>query len=67
MSWKPEVQTGSDPQWYQNGLAFATVEEAQAYARDLTCRWTAVRDYRVVQSDEPTNYRWTEAGLERMP
>ena len=55
MSWKPEVIADSTGQWVPNGLAFATKAEAEAWARDLAWRWTAVRDYRAVESDQPVN------------
>jgi hypothetical protein len=64
MSWKPEVIADSSGQWVGNGLAFATKKEAEANVRDLSWRWTLVRDTRVVESDQPVNYRWdTEKGL----
>jgi len=37
-------------------LFFATEQEANDYANDLFCRWTAVREKRVVTSEEPANY-----------
>lgn len=58
MNWKPEVKTGSDPKWYGNALVFATKEEAEGNVRDLAGRWFAVVDTRVVESDDPVNYRW---------
>jgi hypothetical protein len=56
MSFAPQVTTGSDPKFYGNALRFATREEAEASAFDLSMRWTAVRDWRVVESDDPVNY-----------
>ena len=64
MSWKPEVQTDDTGQWYGNGLAFETRQEAEANAHNLMMRWTAVRETRAVESAEPVNYRWTADGLE---
>jgi len=59
MSFKPEVQTCNDPgKWYGNALRFATLEEAQANARDLMSRWLLVVDCRAVESPDPVNYRW---------
>jgi hypothetical protein len=64
MSWKPEVQTDNTGQWYGNGLRFATRIEAEAQVIDLMMRWFAVRETRVVETDEPVNYRWdAERGL----
>ena len=49
MAWKPEVQTDSTGKWYQNGLAFATKEEAAQSAHDLMMRWFAVLEYRAAE------------------
>jgi hypothetical protein len=62
MSFKPEVRTGSDPKFYGNNLAFATREEAERSAKDLMSRWMLVVEWRVVESDQPVNYRLDEAG-----
>lgn len=42
-------------QWCGNALRFATRDEAEAYVADLAWRWTAVRDARVVECDDPVN------------
>ena len=57
-SFKCEVQTVScrDTDWTSNALRFATAEEADRYGVDLAMRWTAVRDIRTVESDDPVNY-----------
>ena len=63
-SFKPEVQTvGGGDAWSGNSLRFATREEAEANVSDLYGRWLAVTDTRVVESDDPVNYRWTDEGL----
>lgn len=56
-SWKIEVTTAGDPpgSWSSNALRFADKRIAEAYALDLAMRWTAVRDWRVVESDDPVN------------
>jgi hypothetical protein len=54
-SWKPEVIADASGRWCPNGLAFARKEDAEAYAIDLACRWTAVSDTRVVPSEEEPN------------
>jgi len=36
-----------------NGLTFATVEDAEAYALDLYGRWTMLESWRVVPVDTP--------------
>jgi hypothetical protein len=53
MSYKPEVQVSGN--WERNSLVFATKEEAELAARDLTRRWTLVIDWRAVESNEPVN------------
>ena len=64
MSFKPEVIADSSGKFCGNGLAFATREEAEANARDLASRWMLVTDFRVVESDQPVNYRWVNGRLE---
>ena len=64
MSFKPEVIADSSGQWTGNGLRFATREEAEANVKDLERRWFLVTDTRVVESDDPVNYRWVEGHLE---
>ena len=64
MSFKPEVIADSSGKWTGNALAFATREEAEANVRDLMYRWMAVREVRVVESDEPVNYAWVNGQLE---
>ena len=63
MSFKPEVIADSSGKFCGNGLAFATREEAEANVRDLASRWFLVRETRVVESDEPVNYRWVDGRL----
>ena len=54
MKYKVEVNTAGDPQdaWTSNALTFDTIDEAENYARDLTARWTAVKDWRVVDTTD---------------
>jgi hypothetical protein len=56
MSYRPMVLVGRE--WAGNGVRFATREEAEASARDLSYRWTLVLDYRVDESDDPVNCEW---------
>jgi hypothetical protein len=44
-----EVQADNTGTWAGNGLTFPTVEEAKKYAKDLFCRWTAVREWRILR------------------
>jgi hypothetical protein len=56
MSFKPEVFV--DGQWASNGLAFATMTEAEQYAEDLYSRWTLCTAHQAVESTDPVNYKW---------
>jgi hypothetical protein len=60
MSWKPEVQADSSGKWAGNAVRTETPEEAWRYVYDLQMRWTAVRDVRVVESDDPATARMPE-------
>lgn len=63
MSWKPEVQTDNTGKWYGNALRFPTKEEAEAQVRDLSMRWFAVNETRVVESEDPPNYNYVDGSL----
>jgi hypothetical protein len=52
-SWKAEVIADSSGKWCGNALRFATREGAEVYALDLFSRWTAVKEWRVVESTDP--------------
>ena len=58
MSFRPEVIADSSGQWCGNTLRFATREEAETNVQDLMMRWFAVRETRVVASDDSVNYRY---------
>ena len=62
MSFKPEVIADSSGKWSGNALRFAAKEEARIYVDDLMMRWTAVRDTRVVEVDEPVTARLVRDG-----
>jgi hypothetical protein len=64
MSFKPEVQTDDTGKWYGNALRFATPAEAEAQVAELMMRWTTVRDTRVVECDDPVNYRYVGGRLQ---
>ena len=53
VSFKAEVIADASGEWVGNGLRFARREDAESYARDLASRWTAVREWRVVESKDP--------------
>lgn len=60
-SFKAEVIADNSGTWAGNGLRFATAEEAERYAIDLSHRWTLVREHRVVSSDDPVNSIWSQS------
>ena len=66
MSFKPEVIADPSGKWCGNALRFTTREEAQANVRDLMMRWFAVRETRVVASDDLVNYRYVNGRLESL-
>lgn len=64
MSFKPEVKILGEDAWVGNALRFATQAEAQANVEALRQNWMMVGDVRVIESDDPVNYRWeTGVGL----
>jgi hypothetical protein len=63
VSFKPEVKTSSIEDWAGNACRFATRKEAEEYVFDLSMRWTSVREFRVVESDDPVSCDWTLAGV----
>lgn len=58
MSFAPEVIADNTGKWYGNALRFATRQEAEQNAVDLSMRWFAVRDTRAVESTDPVNYSY---------
>jgi hypothetical protein len=64
MSWKVEVVVDDSGEWEADPLRFRTEQEALAYARDLEFRWSAVRDKRVVKSDDPVDHDWAKRGVQ---
>ena len=66
MSFKPEVMVAGGNEWAGNALCFATREEAQANVEGLAQRWTLVVDFRVVESDDPVNYRFVDGQTVRI-
>ena len=61
MSWAPEVIADSSGKFVGNALRFATEAEALASAKDLSERWTAVREFRAAESDDPVTHRFDAA------
>jgi hypothetical protein len=48
-------------------MRFATEQEARRWAGDLMMRWTAVRDFRAVESPDPVNYRIVDDKVVSVP
>jgi len=68
MSFKVEVLVAGEKEWATNALRFATEDEAKGYGADLWRRWLAVKEWRVVASDEPVNCMFSsERGLIFLP
>jgi hypothetical protein len=65
-SYKAEVIADSSGKFCANALRFATREEAESYVFDLSMRWTAVRETRVSESDDPVNYEVKDGALRRI-
>lgn len=59
-SYAPEVVADNSGKWAGNGLRFATEEEAKKNVADLMSRWFLVTKTRVVESEDPVNYRWDD-------
>lgn len=57
-SYKIEVMVFDEEKWGSNALRFATEQEAKESAIDLEGRWTMVKEWRVVSSPDPVNYKW---------
>jgi hypothetical protein len=58
MSFKVAVRAVGENTFCQNGCAFATYGEADNAGSELLSRWFGADEYKVVESDQPVNYRW---------
>jgi len=59
MSWKAEVKVkGNGKKWYTSALRYKTKEEAEASVSSLQSRWPTVLEVRVIEVNQPPNYRW---------
>lgn len=63
MAFKIEVNVDGD-KWDGNAIRVATEAEADACGKDLYSRWTLVKKYRVVPSDDAVNYTFVNGALE---
>jgi len=50
--YKVEVIADNSGKWCGNALRFDSIDEAKEYARDLFARWTLVREWRVVDTED---------------
>lgn len=62
-SYAPEVIADAGGQWSGNAVRFATRKEAEEWVSDLAFRWLLVRATRVVESDDPVNYKFVDGQL----
>lgn len=60
-SWAVEVIADSSGKWCGNGCRYSSQLAAQIAAKDLSNRWFAVTDWRVVPSTDPVNQDWLVA------
>jgi hypothetical protein len=67
MSWKVEVVVDDSGEWVGDPLRFDTEQEALAYARDLEFRCSAVRDKRLMKSEDPVNPKFPAPGAQLAP
>lgn len=67
MSFKPEISTDGGKTFGQNAQCFTTHAEAETMARDIYNRWLSATNYRVVESDDPVNYRIVNGVLSTVP
>jgi len=66
-SWKSDIIADASGEWTSNALRFATEAEARGYVEDLYNRWSAVRETRVVESDDPVTSSWSTDRPTRPP
>lgn len=62
-SFAAEVIADAGGQWAGNALRFASRQEAESWVADLALRWILVRGTRVVESNDPVNYKWDGTNL----
>lgn len=52
-AYRVDCAVRGESNYASNALTFATVEDAEDYARDLYCRWTMLASWRVVPVETP--------------
>tara|TARA_R110002167_G_scaffold47503_1_gene140609 strand:- start:532 stop:768 length:237 start_codon:yes stop_codon:yes gene_type:complete len=55
MEYLAQVRVHEDPKWYNNGIVFDSIIEAEKYAEDLFQRWTQCDDWRVLGSEDDSD------------
>lgn len=65
-SFAGEVIADNSGKFYGNQMRFATKQEAENYIANLMFKWTAVRETRVVKTNDPVNYRFVDYHLVRV-
>lgn len=67
MSFQYVIKVYGEEPYYPNGVRFATEGEAKKAGANKLWNWTMAEDFKVVQSEDPVNYRWVDGvGLERI-
>lgn len=59
MGWTVEVIADETDKFISNNLVFGTQAEAEDYGRVLSVRWTAVKQWRSVETDAAVNCVFT--------
>jgi hypothetical protein len=54
-SYKVEVIADNSGKWASNGMRYSSEAAAKDAGQSLSWRWTAVREWRVVESDDAPN------------
>jgi hypothetical protein len=63
LSFAVEVIADDSGTFVGNGVCLSSRGEADSYGQDLKARWRLVRQYRVVERNEPANYAFVNGKL----
>jgi len=67
MSWRAKFQTVKDGPYDGNAVRFATFQEAGYHAKRKAMKWTSVKNWLVMSSDDPVTYTCDiDGNLERI-
>lgn len=61
-----DVRTYGSKEWTSCHVRLATRPEAEGHASDLTRCWLEVEEWRIIESQDPVNYRFENGGLVRL-